>query len=39
MILQIAFFDIIFSLDSVIAAIGIAEHVEIMVAAVLVATA
>jgi len=38
-ILQIAFFDIIFSLDSVIAAIGIAEHVEIMVAAVLVATA
>jgi predicted tellurium resistance membrane protein TerC len=38
-ILQIAFFDIIFSLDSVIAAIGIAQHVEIMVAAVLVATA
>ncbi len=38
-ILQIAFFDIIFSLDSVIAAIGIAEHVEIMVAAILVATA
>lgn len=38
-ILQIAFFDIVFSLDSVIAAIGIAQHVEIMVAAVLVATA
>jgi predicted tellurium resistance membrane protein TerC len=38
-ILQIALFDIIFSLDSVIAAIGIAEHVEIMVAAVLTATA
>jgi predicted tellurium resistance membrane protein TerC len=38
-ILQIAFFDIIFSLDSVIAAIGIAQHVEIMVAAVLAATA
>lgn len=38
-ILQIAFFDLIFSLDSVIAAIGIAEHIEIMVAAVLVATA
>jgi predicted tellurium resistance membrane protein TerC len=36
--LQIAFFDIIFSLDSVIAAIGIAQHVEIMVAAVLAAT-
>lgn len=37
-ILQIAFFDIIFSLDSVIAAIGIAQHIEIMVAAVLAAT-
>lgn len=37
-VLQIAFFDIIFSLDSVIAAIGIAKHVEIMVAAVLTAT-
>jgi predicted tellurium resistance membrane protein TerC len=38
-ILQIAFFDIIFSLDSVIAAIGIAKQIEIMVAAILVATA
>lgn len=35
---QIAIFDVIFSLDSVIAAIGIAQQVEIMVAAVLVAT-
>lgn len=35
---QIAFFDIVFSLDSVIAAVGIAQHIEIMVAAVLVAT-
>lgn len=37
-IAQIAFFDIIFSLDSVIAAIGIANEIEIMVAAVLTAT-
>ncbi len=37
-IAQIAFFDIIFSLDSVIAAIGMANQVEIMVAAVLTAT-
>lgn len=37
-ILQIALFDLIFSLDSVIAAIGIAKHVEVMVAAVLTAT-
>ncbi len=37
-ILQIAFFDLIFSLDSVIAAIGIAKHIEVMVAAVLTAT-
>ena len=36
-IVQIAIFDIIFSLDSVIAAIGIAEHVEIMAAAVIIA--
>jgi predicted tellurium resistance membrane protein TerC len=36
---QIALFDVIFSLDSVIAAIGIAQQVEIMVAAVLIATA
>lgn len=38
-ILQIAIFDVIFSLDSVIAAIGIAQHVEVMVAAILTATA
>ena len=37
-VLQIALFDIIFSLDSVIAAIGIAKHIEVMVAAVLTAT-
>jgi predicted tellurium resistance membrane protein TerC len=37
-VLQIALFDIIFSLDSVIAAIGIARHLEVMVAAVLTAT-
>lgn len=36
---QIAMFDVIFSLDSVIAAIGIAQQVEIMIAAVLTATA
>jgi len=37
-ILQIALFDIVFSLDSVIAAIGLAQQVEIMIAAVLTAT-
>lgn len=37
-ILQIALFDIVFSLDSVIAAIGIAQHVEVMVAAILTAS-
>lgn len=36
-ILQIAFFDIIFSLDSVIAAIGLAQQVEVMIAAVVAA--
>jgi len=36
-IVQIAFFDLIFSLDSVIAAIGIAKHVEVMAAAVITA--
>jgi predicted tellurium resistance membrane protein TerC len=38
-IVQIGLFDIIFSLDSVIAAIGMANQIEIMVAAVLTATA
>ncbi len=36
-ILQIALFDIVFSLDSVIAAIGIAQHVQVMIAAVVTA--
>jgi predicted tellurium resistance membrane protein TerC len=34
-IVQIALFDIVFSLDSVIAAIGIAQHVEVMAAAII----
>ncbi len=38
-ILQIALFDVIFSLDSVIAAIGIAKQIEVMIAAILTATA
>ena len=37
-ILQIALFDLVFSLDSVIAAIAIAQRVEVMAAAVLTAT-
>lgn len=37
-IVQIAIFDIIFSLDSVIAAIGIARDVEVMVAAIVAAS-
>ncbi len=36
-IVQIAFFDLVFSLDSVVAAIGLARHVEIMAAAIIVA--
>jgi predicted tellurium resistance membrane protein TerC len=36
-IIQIAIIDIVFSLDSVITAVGLAEHVEIMIAAVVVA--
>jgi predicted tellurium resistance membrane protein TerC len=36
-ILQIAIFDIVFSLDSVIAAIGLAQHVEVMAAAIITA--
>ncbi|MDH3201666.1 MAG: TerC family protein [Myxococcales bacterium] len=36
---QIMILDIIFSLDSVITAVGMAEHVEIMVAAVMIAIA
>jgi predicted tellurium resistance membrane protein TerC len=36
-ITQIAVIDIVFSLDSVITAVGMAEHVEVMIAAVVVA--
>jgi predicted tellurium resistance membrane protein TerC len=36
-IVQIAVFDIVFSLDSVIAAIGIARHVQVMAAAIVAA--
>jgi predicted tellurium resistance membrane protein TerC len=36
-ILQIAIIDIVFSLDSVITAVGMADHLEVMIAAVVVA--
>ena len=36
-ILQIAIIDIVFSLDSVITAVGMVDHVEVMIAAVIVA--
>ena len=36
-IIQIAIIDIVFSLDSVITAVGMADHVEVMIAAVVVA--
>ena len=36
-ILQIAILDIVFSLDSVITAVGVADHIEVMIAAVVVA--
>ena len=38
-ILQIAIIDIVFSLDSVITAVGMAQHIPIMVAAILLAVA
>lgn len=38
-IMQIALLDIVFSLDSVITAIGMVEHIEVMVAAIIVAIA
>lgn len=38
-IVQIAALDIVFSLDSVITAVGIAEHIEVMVIAVLISMA
>ena len=36
-ILQIAVFDIVFSLDSVVTAVGMAEHLAVMIAAVVIA--
>ncbi|MET0988507.1 MAG: TerC family protein, partial [Steroidobacteraceae bacterium] len=36
-IIQIAIIDIVFSLDSVITAVGLVDHVEVMIAAVIVA--
>ena len=36
-ILQIAIIDLVFSIDSIITAVGMAEHVEVMIAAVAVA--
>ena len=36
-LVQIALLDVVFSLDSVITAVGMAQHIEIMVAAVLIA--
>lgn len=38
-LVQIALLDIVFSLDSVITAVGMVEHVEIMIAAVVIAVA
>lgn len=38
-VLQIAALDLIFSIDSVITAIGLAQHVEIMIASVIIAVA
>ncbi|MEQ1502884.1 MAG: TerC family protein [Myxococcota bacterium] len=36
-VVQIALFDVVFSLDSVITAVGMADHVEVMVAAIVLA--
>jgi predicted tellurium resistance membrane protein TerC len=36
-ILQLAIIDLVFSIDSIITAVGMAEHVEVMIAAVAVA--
>jgi predicted tellurium resistance membrane protein TerC len=36
-VVQIAIIDLVFSIDSVVTAIGIAEHIEVMIAAMLVA--
>src|SRR6476646_4358406 len=38
-ILQIAIIDLVFSIDSIITAVGMADHVEVMIAAVMVAIA
>ncbi|TAF46330.1 MAG: TerC family protein [Sphingobacteriales bacterium] len=38
-IIQILILDIVFSLDSVITAVGMAEHIEVMIAAVIIAVA
>jgi predicted tellurium resistance membrane protein TerC len=38
-ILQIAIIDLVFSVDSIITAVGMADHVEVMIAAVMVAIA
>jgi len=38
-LVQIAVLDIVFSLDSVITAVGLAEHVEVMIAAIIIAVA
>jgi predicted tellurium resistance membrane protein TerC len=38
-ILQIAIIDLVFSVDSIITAVGMADHIEVMIAAVLVAIA
>ena len=38
-ILQIMILDIVFSLDSVITAVGMADHIEVMIAAVVIAVA
>jgi predicted tellurium resistance membrane protein TerC len=36
-VLQIGLFDIVFSIDSVVTAVGMAEHLEVMIAAVVIA--
>jgi predicted tellurium resistance membrane protein TerC len=38
-VLQIAVIDLVFSIDSIVTAIGMAQHIEIMIAAVLIAMA
>jgi hypothetical protein len=37
-ILQIAVIDLVFSIDSIVTAIGIAQHIEVMIAAILIAS-